>query len=87
MGTLVVVYVASHVISQKSLQRKLLSTVGALKHLFPVGNVLPFAVVQKLHLAKKLSSWTSVEGFHPVGKEPSTSGATYKSLLGVAPAC
>ena len=52
MGTLVVVDVASHVVSQKSLERKLLSTVGALKHLFPVGNVLSFAVIQKLHLSK-----------------------------------
>ena len=50
MGTLVVVDVASHVISQKSLKRKLLSTVGTLKHLFPVGNMLSFAVIQKLHL-------------------------------------
>ena len=54
MGTLVVVDVASHVVSQKSLERKLLSTVGALKHLFPVGNVLPFAVIQKLYLVTNL---------------------------------
>ena len=54
MGTLVVVDVASHVVSQKSLERKLLSTVSALKHLFPVGNVLPFAVIQKLHLVTTL---------------------------------
>ena len=66
MGTLVVVYVASHVVSQKSLQRKLLSTVGALKHLFPVGNVLPFAVVQKFHLAKKSDSGDYLLG-HQLG--------------------
>ena len=54
MGTLVVVDVASHVVSQKSLECKLLSTVGALKHLFTVRNVLSFAVVQKLNLVKSL---------------------------------
>ena len=41
--------VASHVISQKSLQRKLFSAISALV-LLPVSHMLPFAVVQKLHL-------------------------------------
>ena len=41
--------VASHVISQKSLKRKLFSAISALV-LLPVGHMLPFAVVEKLHL-------------------------------------
>ena len=55
--------VTSHVVSQKSLQRKLLSTVGALKHLFTVRNVLSFAVVQKLNLVKKLGVFWCDESF------------------------
>ena len=54
MGTFIVVDVTSHVISQKPLERELLSTVSALKHLFPVGNVLPFAVIQKLYLVTNM---------------------------------
>ena len=91
--------VASHVVSQKSLERKLLSTVGALKHLFPVGNVLSFAVIQKLHLVTntvlkimlvlKLCKQNSRRGrqSHPVSKETSTGGTTNQALLGVAPGC
>ena len=51
MGTFIVVDVASHVISQKPLERELLSTVSALIFL-SIGNVLSFAVIQKLHLSK-----------------------------------
>ena len=53
MGTFIVVDVASHVISQKPLERELLSTVSALVFL-SIGNVLSFAVIQKLHLSKKI---------------------------------
>lgn len=49
MGTFIVVDVTSHVISQKPLERELLSTVSALVFL-SIGNVLSFAVIQKLHL-------------------------------------
>ena len=51
MGTFIVVDVTSHVISQKPLERELLSTVSALIFL-SIGNVLSFAVIQKLHLSK-----------------------------------
>ena len=44
MGTFIVVDVASHVISQKPLERELLSTVSALVFL-SIGNMLSFAVI------------------------------------------
>ena len=69
MRALVVVDVASHVISQQPLQGKFLSAIGALKVLL-LGHMLPLAVVQELD---------------SVSKEPSASRAADQSLLGVAP--
>ena len=69
MWALVVVDVASHVISQQSLQSKFLSAIGALKVLL-LGHMLPLAVVKELD---------------SVSEEPTTSWAANQSLLGVTP--
>ena len=53
--------VASHVISQESLQRKLFAAISALV-LLPVGHVLPFAVVEKLHLMTPRIDYSDIKG-------------------------
>ena len=79
--------VASHVISQKSLKRKLFSTISALVLLL-VSHVLPFAVVQKLHLMTPRIDYNNIKGEevnHPVGKKPATCWASNKSFLRMTP--
>ena len=79
--------VASHVISQKSLKRKLFSTISALVLLL-VSHVLPFAVVQKLHLMTPRIDYNDIKGEevnHPVGKKPATCWASHKSFLRMTP--
>ena len=75
--------VASHVISQESLQRKLFAAISALV-LLPVSHVLPFAVVEKLHLMTQRIDHNDIEEEevnHPVGKKPATCWASHKSFL------
>jgi len=69
MWTLVMVYVTSHVIPQKSLKSKLLSTVCALKVL-RLGDMLSLAMVEE---------------FYPVGEQSTTSWAADQPFLGVTP--
>ena len=79
--------VASHVISQKPLKRKLFSAISALI-LLPVSHMLPFAVVQKLHLMTARIDYNDVKVKkvnHPVGKKPATCWASHKSLLRMTP--
>ena len=79
--------VASHVISQKSLKRKLFSAISALV-LLPVGHMLPFAVVEKLHLMTPRIDYSDIKGGevnHPVGKKPATCWASNKSFLRMTP--
>ena len=79
--------VASHVISQKSLKRKLFSAISALV-LLPVGHVLPFAVVEKLHLITLRIDYNNIKVEkvnHPVGKKPATCWASHKSFLRMTP--
>ena len=79
--------VASHVISQESLQRKLFAAISALV-LLPVSHVLPFAVVEKLHLMTQRIDHNDIEEEevnHPVGKKPATCWASHKSLLRMTP--
>ena len=79
--------VASHVISQKSLKRKLFAAISALV-LLPVGHVLPFAVVEKLHLMTARIDYNDIGGEevnHPVGKKPATCWASHKSFLRMTP--
>ena len=87
MGTLVMIDVASHVISQKSLKRKLFSAISALVLLL-VSHVLPFAVVEKLHLMTPRIDYSDIKGEevnHPVGKKPATCWASNKSFLRMTP--
>ena len=55
VGALVMVNVGSHVVPQESLQRKLFSTIIALKRVF-IRDLLPLTVIQKLYPARSKQS-------------------------------